>query len=47
MEDFNSGYPGEKLEDLLKDYANGQLVTKDYVSNAIADAITTTLNTPV
>lgn len=30
MKDFNSGYPGETLEDLLNDYANGQFIDKTY-----------------
>jgi hypothetical protein len=30
MKDFDSNYPGQTLEDLLKDYDNGQLVKKTY-----------------
>lgn len=50
MEDFQSKYSGEQVEEFLDQIANGTTgggVTEEYVNNAIANAITATLNTEV
>jgi hypothetical protein len=50
MEDFESKYNGPQVEEMLDQIANGMTgggVTEEYVNNAIANAITTTLNTEV
>lgn len=49
MEDFQSKYDGEQVENMLDQIANGEIggVSQQYVDNAIASAITTTLNTSV
>jgi hypothetical protein len=48
--DFNSKYTGEQVEEFLDQIANGTTgggVTEEYVNNAIANAITRTINTAV
>lgn len=51
MEDFYSKYTGEQVEAILDSVANGEAggggVSQEYVDNAIANAITNTLNTAV
>lgn len=46
---YNSKYSGEEVEILLDKVSNtqGDLANKEYVNNAIADAIIEVLNTEV
>lgn len=46
---YNSKYNGEEVESLLDKVNNtqGDLADKEYVNNAIAEAITEVLNTEV
>lgn len=46
--DYNSKHTGEEVEDFLDRVSQGELgVTEQYVNDAIANAITRTINTAV
>lgn len=47
MADFESKYSGEQVEEYLDQIANGDFATTTDINDAIANAITTTLNTAV